>query len=78
MKVKVIVTKVVQTEADQFKSVVQNLTGKDSAWLIGSDMSTDRTYDQMRRPSTEVKNVLQHGGYVGLMPTMEEIGRAHF
>lgn len=75
MKVKVIVTKVVEADADQFKSVVQKLTGKDSAWLIGSDMSADRMYDQMTRPSTmEVKNVVQHGGYVGgLLPTMEEL-----
>jgi VQ motif len=73
MKVTVVVTKVVETNADQFKSVVQNLTGKDSAWLIASDVSTNRSYDKMKQQSIEVNNMVQNGDYVGLLPTMEEL-----
>ncbi|KAJ4765754.1 hypothetical protein LUZ62_076129 [Rhynchospora pubera] len=70
MKVKLIVTKVVEADTTQFKSVVQNLTGKDSTWLIGSEMSTDHTYRQRRRQSMEVKNMVQYAGYV---PSMDEL-----
>ncbi|KAJ3701152.1 hypothetical protein LUZ61_004857 [Rhynchospora tenuis] len=70
MKVKLIVTKVVEADTTHFKSVVQNLTGKDSTWLISSEMSTDQTYRQSRRQSMEVKNLVQYGGCV---PSMEEL-----
>ncbi|KAJ1685243.1 hypothetical protein LUZ63_016633 [Rhynchospora breviuscula] len=70
MKVKFIVTKVIEADAAHFKSVAQNLTGKDSTWLKGSEMSTDHADCQRRRQSMEVKNVVQYGGYV---PSMEEL-----
>ncbi|KAJ3701962.1 hypothetical protein LUZ61_005667 [Rhynchospora tenuis] len=70
MKVKFIVTKVIEADAAQFKSVVQNLTGKDSTWLKGTELSTDHACCQRRQQSMEVKNVLQSGSYV---PSMEEL-----
>ncbi|KAJ3694269.1 hypothetical protein LUZ60_009749 [Juncus effusus] len=69
-KVTVVVTKFVEADAEQFKSVVQTLTGKDSAWLKGSDR--EKTCGQMMRRPLEGRNVKQDGG-LGLMPSMDEL-----
>ena len=75
MKVRIIVTKHVQTDARQFKTVVQSLTGKDSMVAAMADGRAERGGDVGRkRPARrEVVRKELKGLSMELMPSMDEL-----
>lgn len=60
MKVVIIDTKYVETDATSFKSVVQNLTGKDSK--VDADCDSSPGYEDRRRLKSQSAGVIEKAG----------------
>lgn len=74
MKVRVIVTKFVEADAVQFKSVVQRLTGKDSAVAFEDCIARADPEDEGRRRKQPKSEELAQGGvFAELLPSLEEL-----
>ncbi|XP_038976712.1 VQ motif-containing protein 10-like [Phoenix dactylifera] len=76
MKVRIIVTKHVQTDARQFKTVVQSLTGKDSMVAAAAEGQAERGGDVGRKQPVRRKLVHDEelkGLSMELMPSMDEL-----